>query len=42
MTGKNGTAAVGRVAIATQFVCVTDGIDDCPIFPVRHILKIVP
>ena len=32
MTGKNDTATVGRVAIATQLVSATDGIDSS-IFP---------
>ena len=31
ITGKNGMATVERVAIATQFVSATDGID-CSIF----------
>ena len=31
MPGKIGMATVGRVAIATQFVSATDGID-CSIF----------
>ena len=37
ITGKNGMATVERVAIATQFVSATDGID-CSIFSVCRIL----
>ena len=39
-TDKNGMAMVWHVAIATQYVSATDGID-CSIFSICHILKIM-